>query len=36
MDESPPGTVDERWSLTFADGPSAKSYGLVDEIASRA
>ncbi|APD49013.1 hypothetical protein KQ302_03270 [Synechococcus sp. CS-602] len=36
IDDVTPGTVDDDGAVTFADGPSAKSYGLVDEIASRA
>jgi hypothetical protein len=37
MDEVVPGTVaDEDGAVTFADGPSAENYGVVDEIASRA
>lgn len=37
IDEVIPGTVDEAdGRVTFADGPSAKSYGIVDEIAGRA
>ena len=31
-----PGTIDDEGTVTFADGPSAESYGIVDEIASRA
>ena len=37
MDAVRPGTVgDEDGAVTFADGPSASSYGVVDEIAGRA
>jgi Bacterial archaeo-eukaryotic release factor family 11 len=37
IDEVIPGTVDETdGHVTFADGPSATTYGVVDEIASRA
>lgn len=37
MDEVLPGTVDdETGAVAFADGPSAGSYGIVDEIAARA
>ena len=37
MDEVLPGTVaDEDGAVTFADAPSAGSYGIVDEIAARA
>ncbi len=37
MDEVLPGTVaDEDGAVTFADGSSAGSYGIVDEIAARA
>lgn len=37
IDEVIPGTVDEAdGRVTFAEGPSAKSYGIVDEIAGRA
>jgi hypothetical protein len=37
IDEVIPGTVDEAdGRVTFAKGPSAKTYGIVDEIAGRA
>ncbi len=37
IDEVIPGTVDEAdGRVTFAEGPSAKTYGIVDEIAGRA
>ena len=36
IDDVTPGTIDEEGAVTFADAPSASSYGLVDEIASRA
>ncbi|CAK6691259.1 hypothetical protein [Synechococcus sp. CBW1107] len=36
IDDVTPGTIDDEGTVTFADGPSAKSYGIVDEIASRA
>jgi release factor family 11 len=37
IDEVIPGTVDDTdGRVTFADGPSATTYGIVDEIASRA
>ena len=37
MDEVVVGTVaDDDGAVTFADAPSAASYGVVDEIASRA
>jgi hypothetical protein len=37
IDEVIPGTVDEAdGRVTFADGPSATTYGIVDEIAGRA
>lgn len=37
MDEVVPGTVDETdGSITFADGKSSGTYGIVDEIACRA
>jgi hypothetical protein len=36
IDDVTPGTIDDEGGVTFADSPSAKSYGLVDEIASRA
>lgn len=37
IDEVIPGTVDEAdGRVTFANGPDAKSYGIVDEIAGRA
>lgn len=37
IDEVIPGTVDEAdGRVIFADGPDAKSYGIVDEIAGRA
>jgi hypothetical protein len=37
IDEVIPGTVDEDdGRVTFAEGPSAKTYGIVDEIAGRA
>ena len=37
IDEVIPGTVDETdGRVTFADGPSARTYGIVDEIAGRA
>jgi hypothetical protein len=37
IDEVIPGTVDEAdGRVTFANGPSAKTYGIVDEIAGRA
>ncbi len=37
IDEVIPGTIDEtNGRITFADGPSATTYGIVDEIAGRA
>jgi len=30
-----PGTIDDEGAVTFADGPSAATYGVVDEIAGR-
>ncbi len=36
MDEVVPGTVSEEGAVTFADAPSAASYGIVDEIVRRA
>jgi hypothetical protein len=36
IDEVIPGTIDADGRVTFADGPSAKSYGIIDEIAGRA
>lgn len=37
IDEVIPGTVDEAdGRVTFAEGPSARTYGIVDEIAGRA
>ncbi len=36
IDEVIPGTIDADGRVTFADGPSAKSYGVIDEIAGRA
>ena len=36
IDEVLPGTLDDEGALTFADGPCAASYDIVDEIAGRA
>jgi hypothetical protein len=36
IDEVVPGTVGDDGSITLTDGPCAKSYGVVDEIAGRA
>lgn len=36
IDDVTPGTIDDEGAVTFAGSPSAKSYGIVDEIASRA
>ena len=37
IDKVIPGTVDtESGAITFAEGPSADSYGILDEIAGRA
>lgn len=35
IDEVVPGTIDDEGAVTFADGPSAATYGVVDEIAGR-
>ncbi|MEM8814069.1 MAG: hypothetical protein AAGF59_15765 [Pseudomonadota bacterium] len=37
MDREVPGTIDpETGAVTFADGPGAGNYGIIDEVASRA
>ncbi len=36
IDDVTPGTVDDEGVVTFADAAGAESYGIVDEIASRA
>jgi len=36
IDEVVPGTINDEGAVTFAAGPGAKSYGIVDEIAGRA
>lgn len=36
IDQVVPGTVDEDGRVTLSDAPSARSYGVVDEIANRA
>lgn len=35
FDEVVPGTIDENGVVTFADAASARTYGIVDEIAAR-
>jgi hypothetical protein len=36
IDEVLPGTLDDEGAVTFADGPCAANYGIIDEIARRA
>jgi hypothetical protein len=36
IEEVLPGTLDDEGAVTFADGPSSTSYGIIDEIARRA
>jgi hypothetical protein len=36
IDEVMPGTIDDDGAVTFATGPCAASYGIIDEIAGRA